>query len=200
MGSGHTLRRIRDQISGHQGVFHTLMAHGDPVTDSNCREYTGNTACHSHTQLYGLCDLVQIHMARNDLVIRIDNTDQRLVHLFFCQAQRMEQRSVGCLLDSFFYCITLHISSYSSGMANPFFQPVALYFLCRYKTPVYFCCVNNVNRSYFSQIRSAIRSPIFAVPTFVQPSDQISPVRYPSASTCFTAFSIPSAASSRSSE
>ena len=44
---------------------------------------------------------------------------------------------------------------------------------------------------------AAIRSPISFVPTFLQPSDIISPVRYPSVSTFCTAASTASASSSR---
>ena len=58
--------------------------------------------------LHCLGDLIQVHVPRNDLIIRADNTYQRLVHLFFCQTQCIKQGSVGSLLHPLLYCITFH--------------------------------------------------------------------------------------------
>ena len=67
------------------------MSHCDTVTNRNRRKYTWYAACHGNAHLDSLCDLIQIHMARYDLVIRIDNTDQRTLHLFLGQPKRIEQ-------------------------------------------------------------------------------------------------------------
>ena len=56
-----------------------------------------------NTLLYGCHDLVQIHMTGNDLIIGADDADQRTVHLFFRQSQRIKQRTMGCLLHPLSY-------------------------------------------------------------------------------------------------
>ena len=69
VGNCHTLRGIRDQIPGHQGIFHADMSHGDSIADCNRREYNRHTAGLGYAKLHSLHDLVQIHMARNDLIV-----------------------------------------------------------------------------------------------------------------------------------
>ena len=57
------------------------MAHGYAVTDSDRGKFHRNTAGHCHAEFYSLCDLVQVHVAWDDLIVGIDNTDQRSAHL-----------------------------------------------------------------------------------------------------------------------
>ena len=107
----HSLCRICDQITGHQRIFHTGMSHSDTITYGDSREHDRCSSCHCNSHLYCLHDLVQVHMSRYDLIVRADNSDQRSVHLFFCQSQCIEQRPVRCLLHAFLYCITSHDNS-----------------------------------------------------------------------------------------
>ena len=79
MGDGHTLRGIRDQIPGYQGVLHANVAHGNPVADRNGREHHRGASPHGHAQLHRLHDLVQIHMARHNLIVGADNAHQGLL-------------------------------------------------------------------------------------------------------------------------
>ena len=108
MGLRHTFGGIRDQITGDQGIFHTDMAHGNTVTDCDCREHNRHTARHGNAHLDCLGDLIQVHMAGNDLIIGTDNTDHRTSSLFLCITESIEQTPVGSSRDTFFDRITLH--------------------------------------------------------------------------------------------
>ena len=124
MGLRHTFGGIRDQITGDQGIFHTDMAHGNTVTDCDCREHNRHTARHGNAHLDCLGDLIQVHMAGNDLIIGTDNTDHRTSSLFLCITESIEQTPVGSSRDTFFDRITLHnilhiyISIYISKKTN----------------------------------------------------------------------------------
>ncbi len=67
------------------------MSHGDSVAYRDRREYDGRPACHGDSLLYCIYNLIQIHVSRNDLIIRTDDPYQRTVHLFLCKPQRIEQ-------------------------------------------------------------------------------------------------------------
>ena len=108
MGHCHALGRVSDQVAGHKGIFHSDVSHRDTVADRDRRKFSRHAACHRHAQLDCLCDLVEVHMSRYYFIIRIHDSDQRPLHFLLCHAERMEQRPVRRLLDSFFYCITSH--------------------------------------------------------------------------------------------
>ena len=109
MSHSHTLGGIGNQVTGYQGVFHAHMPHGDAVADCDSRKYNRSTAAHGNAKLYGFYDFIQVHMSRYDLIIGTHDADQRLLHLFFCQAQRVKQTAVGRLLHTLFYCVTSHL-------------------------------------------------------------------------------------------
>ena len=100
--------RICDQISCYKRILHTNMSHGDSVTNCDCRNHDRYSSCHCHSHLDCLCDLIQVHMPRNDLIIRTYDSDQWLLKLLLRQSQCIEKGTVRCLLNAFFYCITSH--------------------------------------------------------------------------------------------
>ena len=108
VGLCHALGGIRDQITGDQRIFHSDMAHGDTVAHRDGGEHDGHTACHGDTHLDSLGDLVQVHVAGNDLIIGTDDTDHGTSSLFLCIAESIEQTPVGSCGDTFFDRITLH--------------------------------------------------------------------------------------------
>ena len=95
MGDGHTFGGVGDEVTGDQRVFHADVPHGDAVTDGDGGEHDGGAASHADASLDRFCDLVQIHVAGDDLVVGADDTDQRPVGLFLGKAQRSEQTAVG---------------------------------------------------------------------------------------------------------
>ena len=87
MGERHCLGRVSDEITGNKGVFHTHVSHGDAVANRNCGKYYGSTACHRHAELYGIYDLIEIHVSGDDLVIGADDTDQGAFLFFLGESQ-----------------------------------------------------------------------------------------------------------------
>ena len=161
MCQSHTLCRITDQISCHKGVLHTCMSHCNSVADCDRRKDDRSTACHCNTHLYCIYDLINIHMTRNDLIVRAYDTNQRLLQLFLCNSECIKQRTLWRCCHSLFYCITSHLLS-----------PCLSY--------IHIPIRNRTNCYLYSMIypiRSAIRSPIFVVPTRVLPSSMMSTVR-----------------------
>ncbi len=114
MRHGHGFRGVRDQVPGHKRVFHSLMAHGDSVTDRDRRKFPRYTACHGDSEFHCFRDLIKVHMSRNNFIIGVHNSHQRPFHFLFGQTQRAEQRTVRCFLHAVFYCITSHSLSPSS--------------------------------------------------------------------------------------
>ena len=95
VGDGHTFCGVSDQVTGDQRVFHADVPHGDAVADGNGGEHDGGAASHADAGLDGLGDLVQMHVARDDLVVGADDADEGPVSFFFGKAQRCEQTAVG---------------------------------------------------------------------------------------------------------
>ena len=58
------------------------MTHGNAVAHANGRDQDGGAACHLNAGLYGIGDLVQIHMAGHDLAVGAHHADQRALQLF----------------------------------------------------------------------------------------------------------------------
>ena len=108
MGLDHRLRRVRDQIAGHEGIFHAGVSHGDTIADSDRRDNDREAARFCYAELDGLCDLVKVHMARNDLIPGADNRNERLIHFLLCHAERIPERAVRSLLETLFNSVTSH--------------------------------------------------------------------------------------------
>ena len=108
MAVGHRFDAVRHQFPTGQGVFHPVMAHGDPVADTDGREFNGGAAVFQHTIFNGLGDPVQIHMAGNDFILGIADADERLFQFVFRISHGIEQRAVGRPGGTFFHCCTSH--------------------------------------------------------------------------------------------
>ncbi len=111
MGKSHTFRRIRYQIPCYKRILHSDVAHGDSVADSDRRKYNRCSSRHGNTHFDRVNDLIDIHMSRNNFIIRTYNTDKRSVHLFLGKSESMKQGSVGRLSTALFYRITFHFKS-----------------------------------------------------------------------------------------
>ena len=95
MGHDHGLRGICDEVPGHQRILHPHMAHGDAVAHGDGRKHHRRAACGPDTGLYSLGDLVQPHVAGDDLVIGTDHADEGPGKLLIGIAQRVKQAAVG---------------------------------------------------------------------------------------------------------
>ena len=109
MGHSQRLGGIRNQVSGHQGILHSDMSHGDAVADRNRRNHDRCPACHRDSHLDCFRDLIQIHMPRHDLVVGADHTYQGPLQFFLRISKRVEQGTVGRLLYPLCNGITSHL-------------------------------------------------------------------------------------------
>ena len=135
----HRFCGICNQIPCHQRIFHADMSHSDTITYRNRRKYDRRPASHSYALLHCIYNFIQIHMPRNNFIMRTDNSHQRPFHLLFCHAQRVKQGTVRSLLHSLFYVITFHIytSSFKPFLQSGFPFPQSLPFcILRNKYPL----------------------------------------------------------------
>ncbi len=108
VGHRHGLSGVGDQVPGDQGIFHPHMTHGDAVAHGDGGELHGGAAGRPDASLNGLGDLIQVHVAGDDLIIRADHADEGALQLLPGVAQGIEQRAVGGGGSPFFYNIRTH--------------------------------------------------------------------------------------------
>ena len=100
MGDGHGLGGVGDEVPGDEGVFHAHMAHGDAVAHGDGGELHRRAPGRPDTGLDGFGDLVQVHVAGDDLIVGADHADQRALQFLFGVAQGIEQGAVGGPFDA----------------------------------------------------------------------------------------------------
>ena len=108
VGIGHDLHGVGNVLPGGQGVEHALVVHGDAVADADGRELDGGAAGHADAGLHRLGDLVQVHVAGNDLIFGADHADDRPVQFLLGQAQGPEQGAMGNAVYAAFHQVTSH--------------------------------------------------------------------------------------------
>ena len=84
------------------------MAHGNPVTHGDGGELHGGAAGGPNTGLDGLGDLIQVHVAGDDLIIRADYANEGALQLLPGVAQGIEQRAVWGGGSPFFHNVRAH--------------------------------------------------------------------------------------------
>ena len=95
-----------------QRIKHTFMIHGYTIAHAYCWELNGCAACHAYTCLHGLCDIVEMHMAGNDLIVCVYDADNRAIQLLVGKTERVKQRAVRYALHTFFHQIASHLCMY----------------------------------------------------------------------------------------
>ncbi len=108
MGLDHALGGVSNKITGDEGILHALMAHGNTVTDRNCREDNGGAACLGYADADCLRDFIKIHVARDNLIIGADDTDQRTAQLFLGETQGIVERTVRCIVKTVYNSVFDH--------------------------------------------------------------------------------------------
>ena len=81
------------RIPGDQGVLHADVAHGDAVAHGDGGELHRRAAGGADARLDGLGDLVQVHVAGDDLVVGAHHADEGALQLLLGVAQGVEQGS-----------------------------------------------------------------------------------------------------------
>ena len=102
------LNAVRDQLAARQRILHADVAHRDAVADADGRDEDGGAPCHLDACLDGVGDLIQIHVAGDNLTVGTHHTDEGAVQLFRGVAQGVKQASVGRALRAFGYIVTSH--------------------------------------------------------------------------------------------
>ena len=115
VSQGHGLGGVGDEVPGDQGVFHAYVAHGDAVAHGDGGELDGRAAGGPDAGLDGVGDLIQVHVAGDDLVIGADHADQRPLQLLPGKTQGIEQRAVGSGGNSGFDDVACHKRTSLSG-------------------------------------------------------------------------------------
>ena len=109
MGNGHGFRRVRNQLTGNERVLHALVPHREAVAHRDGREDERHTAGKGNPLLHGIHNLIQVHVPRDDVVLRADDADQRTIDFFISQAEGLHEckpRSGGGALG---HLVTAHM-------------------------------------------------------------------------------------------
>ena len=111
MTSGHRFDGVADEFAAGQRKFHSLMPHGDAVADSDGRKFQRRSSGEEHAAFCRLSHAVQKEMSRNQLILCVDDADERAVDLFSDISHSVKKgtyrRSAGSLLDF----VTVHLFS-----------------------------------------------------------------------------------------
>ena len=85
----HIFYAVRYDITGRKRVKHSVMSHSDTVINSNRIKFRSEASQLLNFRLHQLPDFMQVHVSRNKLCKRIDDSDNGFSHLIFLHA-------VGC--------------------------------------------------------------------------------------------------------
>ena len=85
------------------------MAHGNTVTDGNGREDNGRTAGHGNAEADGFRNLIQVHVARDNFVVRADNADERTFQFLFGQSQCVVQGPMRGVVETIYDGVFDHV-------------------------------------------------------------------------------------------
>ena len=94
------LYAVRDQLTACQRILHADVTHGNAVAYADGRNEHRRTACHANACLNSIRDLIEVDMARDDLGIRRNHTDDRLIHFLVGHTAGTQQRTVRHALGS----------------------------------------------------------------------------------------------------
>ena len=121
MGRGHRFGAVADEFARDERVLHAHVAHRQAVAHGDGRKDDRHTAGQGHPLLDRFGDLVEVHVPRNDVVLGVDDADERLADFFVAQAERLQKAALGSGIDAFGKRITTHdcpISSVSRGLVK----------------------------------------------------------------------------------
>ncbi|QEM44368.1 hypothetical protein FZ046_05850 [Mycolicibacterium grossiae] len=100
LGLHHGLDAVGDDLAGHQGEVHALVAHRDAVGHGDGAELQRITAAGVHAGLHRLREPLQRHVARGDLVPGRADADLRLGPVVVAHAHGAQHPAGGGLLQA----------------------------------------------------------------------------------------------------
>ena len=108
VGHEHGLHAVADQLPAGQGVLHAHMAHGDAVAHADSGDHEGRAACCLNASFHGVGELVQVHVAGDDVAVGADYGDERLFQILGRAAQGIEQAAVRRPFGALCHIIAAH--------------------------------------------------------------------------------------------
>ena len=75
------------------------MTHGNTIAHADGGNHDRGSACHAHTGLHRLGNLIQMKMSGHDLTVGTHHTDQRTIQLFLSISHGVEQTAVRRTLN-----------------------------------------------------------------------------------------------------
>ena len=96
VGVDHVLYAIGDQIARRQRIEHPVMAHRDPVIDSDGIEFLGNTASCLNLTRDQLADILEVHVARHKLRKAVHHGNDRLAEITVLHTRSAPQTARSC--------------------------------------------------------------------------------------------------------
>jgi hypothetical protein len=81
VGVDHVLDRIGDQVARGQRIEHAVVAHGDAVVDGDGVEFLGDAAGGFDFTRHQLPEVLEVHVAGNELGEGIDDGDDRFAEI-----------------------------------------------------------------------------------------------------------------------
>ncbi|EJT84489.1 hypothetical protein PPS11_21259 [Pseudomonas putida S11] len=82
MGVDHVLHGVGDDLAAWQRVEHAVVAHGDAVIDCDCVEFLGHATGAFDFAGDQLAQVLQVHVARDELGERVGDGDDRFLEIF----------------------------------------------------------------------------------------------------------------------
>ena len=112
---------VGDDLARHERVVHAVVVHGDAVAHADGGDFKRDAAGHVDAGLDGLADFVQVVMAGDDVVARIDDGDKRAAHLLVGDSVSLEQAAMRGARGTHLDCIAakLHVPCPPFGRHRP---------------------------------------------------------------------------------
>ena len=96
MGFEHGFDGVGNDFPTGEGVFHSVVSHGDTVANTDGVENERNAASLPDAFLNELGNIIEMHMSRHDVHMGTDDGDEGFAEIFFIDAAGAEQTSVRC--------------------------------------------------------------------------------------------------------
>lgn len=101
---------VCDDFAARERVAHADVAHGDAVVNPDRIELKRNHASGTNSFLDQLAKFLQVHVARDNVDVRVANGDKRFVEILVLYSCRTKQAAVRSAVKTFFN----HVTSLSS--------------------------------------------------------------------------------------
>ena len=114
MSHHHGLHAVCYQLAAGERILHADVSHGYAVADSDGRNHYGSSSGHSYAGLYGLGNLIKVHVSRHYLAVSRNYGYERSRQLFFRISHGIEEAPHRSSLYAFSNKFTSRFHTYAS--------------------------------------------------------------------------------------